>query len=91
MNQIEIETESCHLDGNDWTPAGPYHTACFVREPDGVRGCPMGRSHVSVEDAIRNLLFRTNDESGTGYIRDVLTVVRHRDNLPSDAKVPTTR
>lgn len=88
--KIAIETETRNLTGNDWTPAGPYHTALFHgMQPEAVRGCPMGRSHESIESAIADLLFRTNQESGTDFTQADIEVVFHRGPLPESALAVT--
>lgn len=75
---IPIETETRQVEANGWVQGGAHHSAMFCHpQPAGVKGCPLGRSQVSVQDAIRDLAARTNQESGTNYNGGDLMVTRH--------------
>ena len=64
--KIPIEVSSQRQERNSWVDAGLWHTAMFLHpHPEGIKGCPCGRSQESVDHAIRDLLDRTNGESGT--------------------------
>jgi hypothetical protein len=76
--KIPIETHSTKVQANGWVETGDWHTAMFLHpQPAGVKGCPCGRSQKSVQDAILDLVTRTNAESATCLIPGDLTAVRH--------------
>jgi hypothetical protein len=77
--KIEIATETRVVAANEWVEGGNFHTAMFAgKTPEGVKGCPCGRSQSSVNAAIRDLCARTNSESGTAFTPLEMVVVRHR-------------
>ena len=78
----DIETATSKVEANGWVEDGDWHTAHFMAQPVEIKGCPSGRSQRSVEDAIMDLIHRTNSESGTSITREQLVVVRHRPPLP---------
>lgn len=58
------------VESNGWVTKGSYWNAMFVpNNPLGVKGCPCGRSQHSADMAVRDLLDRTNMESGTQFNR----------------------
>lgn len=66
--KIPVEASSRRQEANGWVEAGMWHTAMFAHPlPAGVKGCPCGRSQVSVVRAIRDLLDRANAVSGTCF------------------------
>jgi len=71
-----IETEVCEVEANGWVEAGAYYSAYFTREPQGVKGCPLGRSQRNMASAIQDLVARTNQESGTTFTVEDLVIVR---------------
>ena len=70
-----IRTESRNQEATDWVPAGIRHTAYFEHEPEGLKGCPLGRSMESPEKAVRDLLSRANWESGLSLTLDTITIL----------------
>ncbi len=83
--KIAIHTETHPVEANGWVEAGDYHNAMFAQpQPAAVKGCPSGRSQVSMAEAIRDLVARTNRESGTCLIPADLVVTRHN-GLPVTA------
>jgi hypothetical protein len=77
-NKFPIQVESRCQEANGWVEAGMYHNAMFDHpQPAGIKGCPAGRSQLSVADAIRDLVIRTNGESGTALSADSLEVSRY--------------
>jgi hypothetical protein len=60
-----VKTETRRVESNGWVESGEWHVAYFPHQPEFIRGCPSGRSQRSAVDAVRDLLSRTNDESGT--------------------------
>ena len=76
--KIAIETETRQVEDNGWVNAGSYHSAMFAHpQPESVKGCPAGRSQKSMQDAINDLVRRTNDESGTCMIPGDFAITRH--------------
>jgi hypothetical protein len=75
---IRIETETRTVEANGWVDAGAYYSASFAHpQPESVKGCPLGRSQESMDDAVRDLVLRTNGESGTKYKVADFEIVRH--------------
>jgi hypothetical protein len=86
--KIKIETETRTVESNGWVNAGAYCSASFAHpQPEGVKGCPLGRSQESMEDAIRDLVLRTNGESGTTFKVSDFEIVRHN-RQPVEAPAP---
>ena len=87
-DMVNIETESHMVEGNDWCEGGPQHQAFFAHpQPAGVKGCPMGRSSSSREDAINDLIRRTNMESGTTLTLAQMQVTQHRQTPSYNAHI----
>ena len=81
--ELSVDTETSTTVANGWVEAGAYHTAYWSGNgPDGVRGCPAGRSNQSVGAAIADLVRRTNEESGTAFSASDVVVRTHRGPLP---------
>jgi hypothetical protein len=75
---VRIETETRTVEANGWVESGAYYSASFAHpQPESVKGCPLGRSQESMEDAIRDLVLRTNGESGTTFKVSDFEIVRH--------------
>lgn len=51
-----------------------HWTAMFMREPQGVRGCPCGSSNISSRGAVMDLITRTNVESRTEFTMEDFTI-----------------
>ena len=78
--QIEIITEVSTVRGNGWVESGDFFSAWFMgNNPPGVKGSPLGRSQESMAAAVRDLIVRTNGESGTKFAVSDLVIVRHKD------------
>jgi hypothetical protein len=76
--KFPIQLESRRQEANGWVDDGMYHNAMFDgRVPPGIKGCPAGRSQVSAAEAIRDLVLRTNGESGTALTVESLEVSRY--------------
>jgi hypothetical protein len=80
--KFEITTEASMVESNGWVDSGAYYKASFKgNNPKGVKGCPMGRSQVDVESAIRDLIIRVGNESAIYLSKEDLVVVRHDNYL----------
>ena len=90
--KTKIETETRTVEGNGWVKTGAYYSASFTHpQPATVKGCPLGRSQESMKDAIRDLVNRTNGESGTTFTVADLETVRHNGQsveAPAPAPAP---
>jgi len=85
---VRIETETRTVEGNGWVESGAYYSASFAHpQPESVKGCPLGRSQESMEDAIRDLVLRTNGESGTTFKVSDFEIVRHNGHPVEPAPV----
>jgi hypothetical protein len=70
----EVTVNSVEVQRNGWVEAGVHHNAMFAQSYPGVRGCPSGRSIISTERAISDLLTRTYAESGLSLQRSQIVV-----------------
>lgn len=65
QDKLLIDVDRRTVQANGWVEDGFVWTVMFHGvQPDGIKGCPCGRSQISWVEAMYDFVRRVNDENG---------------------------